>query len=169
MARVDQNVFVNVGLVFASVALLMSFAAAQEYKAFYEVYEDAASPASIEVGYETIDDAIPPISLEDELVFPPEPSPGSYKKLKECAKKITADYAEEIYAGIFKSEPLTANCCKALVHLGYDCHIQLVKFLLSSPELADKASEALPRSVQIWKTCALVVSADQSIAPSPSN
>lgn len=168
MPRVDQNVFVIVGLVFASVALLLSFAAAQEYKAFYEVYEDAASPASIEVGYEAIDDAIPPISSEDlEYAFPPKPSPGSYKKLKECANKITADYAEEIYAGIFKSEPLTANCCKALVYLGYDCHIQLVKFLLSSPELAEHASEAFPRSVQIWKTCALVVNADQSIAPSP--
>lgn len=168
MARVDQNVFVNVGLVFAGVALLMSFATAQEYKAFDEVYEDAASPASIEVGYEAIDDTIPPISSEDrEYAFPPEPSPGYYKKLKECANKITADYAEEIYAGIFKGEPLTANCCKALVYLGYDCHIQLVKFLISSPELKEKASEALPRSVQIWKTCASVVNADQSIAPSP--
>lgn len=48
------------------------------------------------------------------------------------------------------------------MHLGYDCHIQLVKFLLLNPKLGDQASEALPTSVQIWKTCALVVDVDQS-------
>ncbi|PRQ50434.1 putative Prolamin-like domain-containing protein [Rosa chinensis] len=159
MARVDQNVFVKVSLV----ALFMSFAAAQDFVA-YEVYNDATSPISVEV---EVIDAYPPISPEDQDALPPEPSPGAYKKLKNCANKITADYAEEIYEGIFEGEPLTTDCCKALVHLGYDCHIQLVKFLLSSPELKEKASEVLPRSVQLWKACALVVDVDQSIAPSP--
>ncbi|XP_062012074.1 protein DOWN-REGULATED IN DIF1 11-like [Rosa rugosa] len=164
MARVDQNVFVNVSLVLASVALFMSFAAAQDFVA-YEVYNDATSPISVEV---EVIDAYPPISPEDHDALPPEASPGAYKKLNNCANKITADYAEEIYDGIFEGKPLTTDCCKALVHLGYDCHIQLVKFLLSiSPELKEKASEILPRSVQLWKTCALVVDVDQSIAPSP--
>ncbi|KAK9912622.1 hypothetical protein M0R45_036476 [Rubus argutus] len=135
------------GLVLASVVLLVSLATAQEF--------DAISPNSLEsFGYELVDEAYPPLSPEyDEY-------------LKECANKITPDYAEEIEIGILKNEPLTTNCCKALVHLGYDCHIQLVKFLLLNPELKDKASKPLPRSVQIWKTCALVVDVDQSVAPS---
>ncbi|KAM5578574.1 protein DOWN-REGULATED IN DIF1 11-like [Rosa sericea] len=164
MARVYQNVFVKVSLVLASVALLVSFATAQDFVA-YEVYDDATSPTSVEV--EVINEAYPPISPDDLDALPPEPSPEAYKKLNNCANKITADYAEEIYDGIFEGEPLTTDCCKALVHLGYDCHIQLVKFLLSSPELKEKATEVLPRSVQLWKTCALVVDVDQSIAPSP--
>lgn len=171
MTTIDQNVFVMVGLVLASVVLLMSFTTAQEF--------DAISPTSLEsFGYELVDKAYPAVSFDNDGsspaisakdftdVFPPEPSPEYDEHLKECANKITPDYAEEIYIGIFKNEPLTTNCCKALVHLGYDCHIQLVKFLLLNPELKDKASEALPKSVQIWKTCALVVDVDQSVAPS---
>ncbi|XP_062020863.1 protein DOWN-REGULATED IN DIF1 11-like [Rosa rugosa] len=162
MARVDQNVFVKVGLVLVSVALFMSsFAAAQEYEVIYQISDDAAaSPIGIEVDL-VIDDAFPPISSENgQYVFPPNPSPESYKKLDECVNKITGYYAGEILPLIFKSEPLTTDSCKAILHLGYDCHIRLVKTLLSRPELKEKASEMLPKSVQIWETCAFV-------APSP--
>ncbi|XP_024200007.1 protein DOWN-REGULATED IN DIF1 11-like [Rosa chinensis] len=156
MARVDQNVFVNVGLVLVSVALFMSsFAVAQEYEVIYQVFEDAAaSPIGIEVNYFVIDDE------NGQYALPPNLSPESYKKLDECVNKITEYYAEEILARIFKSEPLTTDNCKALLHLGYDCHIRSVKTLLSRPELKEKASEILPKSVQIWETCAFV-------APSP--
>lgn len=146
--------FVMVGLVLASVVLLVSFATAQEF--------DAISPTSLEsFGYELVDEAYSPVSFDNDgsspaisakycnHVFPPELSPEYDEHLKECANKITPGYAEEIYIGIFKNEPLTTNCCKAPVHLGYDCHIQLVKFLLLNPELKDKASKPLPRSVQI--------------------
>ncbi|XP_024156175.1 protein DOWN-REGULATED IN DIF1 11-like [Rosa chinensis] len=163
MARVDQNVFVKVGLVLVSVALFMSsFAAAQEYEVIYQVSKDAAaSPTSIEVDYLVIDVAFPPISSENgQYAFPPNASPESYMKLDECVNKITGYYAEEILPRIFKSEPLTTDSCKAILHLGYDCHIQSVKALLSRPELKEKASEILPKSVQIWETCAFV-------APSP--
>ncbi|PRQ34818.1 putative Prolamin-like domain-containing protein [Rosa chinensis] len=153
MARVDQNVFVKVGLVLVSVALFMSsFAEAQEYEVVYQISEDvAASPIGIQVDNFVINDE------NGQYVLPPN---QSYKKLDECVRKITGYYAEEILPKIFKSEPVTTDNCKAILHLGYDCHIRSVKTLLSRPELKEKASEILPRSEQIWETCAFV-------APSP--
>ncbi|KAL6195309.1 hypothetical protein ACLB2K_030929 [Fragaria x ananassa] len=101
MARVDQNVFMKVGLVLASVALLMSsFGAAQDFDGF-----DDGAPVSIEVDYLDVDDASPPISSKegDEYAFSPNLSPESYEKLDECATKIREHNAEEILAGILQT------------------------------------------------------------------
>ncbi|XP_050368342.1 uncharacterized protein LOC126786539 [Argentina anserina] len=163
MARGDQNMLIKVGLMSVSVAIFMSsFAAAEEYRACH----DAAAGPTGELNYFDIPDASPPSSLE-VYVFPPNLSPESYQKLEECANKIKADYADEILASILKSEPLTVDSCQGLVYLGYDCHIRLVKTLLSRPDLKEKASEALPKSLQIWDACAYLVADDQSVAPSP--
>ncbi|KAJ7979555.1 Protein of unknown function (DUF784) [Quillaja saponaria] len=75
----------------------------------------------------------PGITLSDP-VLPPEPSPGYYKDLQECADKITFECNKEIFAGMFfEKELLTLECCKQLVYMGKDCHSGLVKVLPHNP------------------------------------
>ncbi|KAJ1410305.1 Prolamin-like domain [Sesbania bispinosa] len=84
----------------------------------------------------------------------PEPSPGYYKFLEQCAKKLNSEECgKEIFAGMFYEEPLTKPCCTRLVAMGRECHDALVEKLIDSPELKPLSPKVLLRSAQIWDAC----------------
>lgn len=126
---------------------------------------------SLAIGDDFDSEAYPPVPSKDfptseDPELPPEPSPGYYKRLEECANRMTQPCADEIFEGIFNhGEPLTENCCRTLLDMGYVCHNGFVRVLLVLPGLKVKASEALPKSLQMWNKCVSVVEAE---SPAPS-
>ncbi|XP_062013883.1 uncharacterized protein LOC133730273 [Rosa rugosa] len=150
--------FVMVGLVFASVSLLMSSAAAQVPDYDY-LPDESITPASSED-----DEAYAPVTIK--YGFPPEPFRGYYDNLDQCEDNFNLNCVKEIYRCMFKTEPLNKNCCKNLVQMGYGCHSKLAKF--ANLRNKAKASMALAKSVQIWQKCVLVVETGRfPVVPAP--
>ncbi|PRQ34817.1 putative Prolamin-like domain-containing protein [Rosa chinensis] len=138
---------VMVGLVFASVSLLLSSVAAR-----VPDYDYLPDESITRTSFED-DEAYAPVTIE--YGFPPEPFRGYYDNLDQCEDNVNLNCVKEIYRSMFKTEPLNKNCCKNLVQMGYGCHSRLAK--LVNPRNKAKASMALAKSVQIWQKCVSVV------------
>ena len=143
MANLDQT-FLIVALCFA----FMGAALARDIG-------ESMAPASLEPDEDNIS--------EPEL--PPEPSPGYYHFLDQCAQSMTPECSKEIFASMYDQDDfiISMPCCSRLVSMGKECHDGMVKALLMFPQLRPVASTVWTKSQQIWSICA-----SDYWSPSPS-
>ncbi|PON81861.1 Prolamin-like domain containing protein [Trema orientale] len=80
------------------------------------------------------------------------PPPTNNKFLRDCQIKI-ATCGLEVFNGIFKSAPVSANCCHRLVYMGKTCHDELVKSLISQPLFKGNQAQILASAQRTWDYC----------------
>ncbi|KAG8366814.1 hypothetical protein BUALT_Bualt16G0006900 [Buddleja alternifolia] len=82
--------------------------------------------------------------------------PGNEDFLKGCAEKMTEKCGTKIVAALFGGEAtVDKKCCSKLLHMGGECHDEMVKRLLQLSEKSTKVNrgEVRKRSDQVWKHC----------------
>ncbi|KAL2252408.1 uncharacterized protein LOC105167735 [Sesamum indicum] len=86
---------------------------------------------------------------------PREYLPGYAEFLRECAKKLTEKCGNEVSDSIFKNhKTVDKGCCWRVLHMGRDCHEEMLKDLISLGDMKNKTPrEVKLKSDQIWKRC----------------
>jgi hypothetical protein len=86
----------------------------------------------------------------------PEPKPGFFKFLKDCAKSTSPKCGKEVFDSIFKTGMVSKNCCLDLVLMGKTCHDEFTKYTAHGPDFKAHLSEYLAKSEQVYNKCVSV-------------
>ncbi|KAK4426208.1 hypothetical protein Salat_1389300 [Sesamum alatum] len=86
---------------------------------------------------------------------PREYLPGYAQFLRECAKKLTEKCGDEVSDAVFKkNKTVDKGCCRRVLHMGRDCHDEMLKDLISLGEIRNKTPRQVEiKTDQIWKRC----------------
>ncbi|KAK7246919.1 hypothetical protein RIF29_41790 [Crotalaria pallida] len=81
-------------------------------------------------------------------------TPGSSLSLAKCIERLSSDCGEEVGKGLTQDKSITKQCCIKVVKTGIDCHINLTKSLIRSPDVRNEdALQVLEKSKKIFNQC----------------
>jgi hypothetical protein len=84
--------------------------------------------------------------------------PENTTNLATCVEQIGSDCGEEVFNGIVNGKNVTEQCCGKLVKMGLNCHTNMAKALIRTPEMKDvDAIQFLEKNKKIFDHCKSII------------
>lgn len=110
--------------------------------------EDVEPPAYLQSEVEASNDG-----EKDSHLLPPEPSPGFYKYLENCGRKLDLKCTDNIFITLLYRMDIDRYCCGELMEMGEKCHADYVQTLSRLDKYKDFQLVLPKRGQWLWGYC----------------